>query len=102
MRAFVLWGAGSLGAVQVGMLRALTAHGIQADLVVGASVGALNGAHYAARPTAAGVQDLAALWLSVGRHDVYPLNRGEMCRALTEDLPWHPVRGALRALGARN
>ncbi|WP_167748352.1 patatin-like phospholipase family protein [Microbispora bryophytorum] len=37
------------------MLRALTAHGIRADMVVGASIGALNGAYYASRPDAAGV-----------------------------------------------
>ena len=33
--AFVLGGGGVLGAVQVGMLRALSAHGIRPDLVVG-------------------------------------------------------------------
>jgi NTE family protein len=102
MKAFVMWGAGSLGAAQVGMLRALTAHGIQPDLVVGASAGALNATFYAARPTADGVEDLAALWLSVGRHDIYPLNPAQMLRALAQDLPWHPVRGALHALGTRN
>jgi NTE family protein len=102
MRAFVLWGAGSLGAAQVGMLRALAGRGIQADLVVGASVGALNAAHYAARPTPEAVEDLADLWLSVGRHDVYPLSPTEMLRALAADLPWHPVRGAMRALGTLN
>ena len=42
--AFVLAGGGSLGAVQVGMLKALADHGIAPDFVVGASVGALNGA----------------------------------------------------------
>ncbi|MEO3857820.1 patatin-like phospholipase family protein [Acrocarpospora sp. B8E8] len=63
MKAFVLWGAGSLGAAQVG---------VRADLVVGASIGALNAAHYATHPSPAGVEELAGLWLSVGRHDVYP------------------------------
>ncbi|MFI6310137.1 patatin-like phospholipase family protein [Nocardia fusca] len=48
--AFVLWGGSSLGAAQVGMLRALTARGVHADMVVGAWVGALNGSFYAARP----------------------------------------------------
>jgi NTE family protein len=102
VRAFVLWGAGSLGAAEVGMLQALAAHHVQADLVVGASVGALNAAHYATRPSPAGVDELAALWLAVGRHDVYPLSSAEMLRALAENLPWHPLRGALRALGALN
>ncbi|MGW0005434.1 patatin-like phospholipase family protein [Nocardia grenadensis] len=41
--AFVLWGGGSLGAAQVGMLRALTKRGMRAYVVVGASIGALNG-----------------------------------------------------------
>jgi NTE family protein len=31
--AFVFAGGGSLGAVQVGMLRALVAHGLKADLL---------------------------------------------------------------------
>ncbi len=100
--AFALWGAGSLGAAQVGMLRALTEHGVRADLVVGASVGALNGAYYAARPDADGVEDLARLWLTVSRHDVYPLSAAETWRSLATNLPWHPLRGALQALGALN
>ena len=41
--AFVLAGGGSLGAIEVGMLKALTAHGVRPDLVVGSSVGAING-----------------------------------------------------------
>jgi NTE family protein len=100
--AFVLWGGGSLGAVQVGALRALTEHGIRADLVAGASIGALNGVYYAARPTGEGVEELAQLWLAVGRHDVYPLSGVEILRALTDNLPRHPVRGVLEALGVSN
>jgi NTE family protein len=100
--AFVLWGGGSLGAAQVGMLRALAEYGIRADLVIGASVGALNGAYYAARPGVGGVEELARLWLSVSGHDVYPMDRTQTLRSLAGDLPFHPVRGALRALGARN
>jgi predicted acylesterase/phospholipase RssA len=41
---FVLGGGGSLGAGQVGMLRALAERGITPDLVVGTSVGSVNGA----------------------------------------------------------
>jgi NTE family protein len=41
---FVLGGGGSLGASQVGMLQALAEHRIVADVVVGSSVGSLNGA----------------------------------------------------------
>jgi NTE family protein len=100
--AFVLWGGGSLGAAQVGMLRALTAHGVRPDLVVGASVGALNAAYYAARPDADGAEELASLWLSVSGHDVYPLSRPQALRGLTRNLPLHPLRGAWQALGAAN
>lgn len=60
--AFVLGGGGVLGACQVGMLRALVEHDVTPDLVIGASVGALNGAVIAAQPTAASVQQLADLW----------------------------------------
>lgn len=72
--AFVLAGGGSLGAVQVGMLGALVEHGITPDLVVGASVGALNGACYAADPDAAGVARLERIWRRLRRSDVFPLS----------------------------
>lgn len=42
--AFMLSGGGSLGAVQVGMLRALADNGITPDLLVGTSAGAVNAA----------------------------------------------------------
>ena len=87
--AFVLWGGGSLGAAQVGMLRALAEYGIGADLVVGASVGALNAAYYAAHPDVEGVEELARLWLSVSGHDVYPMDRAQTLRSLAGDLPFH-------------
>jgi predicted acylesterase/phospholipase RssA len=48
--AFVLSGGAGLGAVQAGMMRALFERGIAPDLIVGASVGALNGAFIACRP----------------------------------------------------
>jgi hypothetical protein len=47
--AFVLAGGGSLGAMQVGMLRALYERGIAPDLLVGTSAGALNAAFIATR-----------------------------------------------------
>jgi NTE family protein len=72
--AFVLAGGGSFGAIQVGMLQSLTAHGVAADMVVGSSVGALNGAFYAGDPTRDGVQRLAAIWRGLTRHDVFPMS----------------------------
>lgn len=71
--ALVLAGGGSFGAIQVGMLRELAAHGVQPDLVVGASVGALNGMHFCCDPTPAGVARLEAIWCGLERRDVFPL-----------------------------
>ena len=73
--AFVLSGGGNLGAVQVGMLQALAERGIVPDLVVGCSVGSLNGAVYAADPTVDGVRRLEALWRGLGTDDVMPSGR---------------------------
>lgn len=72
--ALVLAGGGSFGAVQVGMLKALTAAGVSADFVVGSSVGALNGAYYVGSPTKAGMDRLDGLWRGVTRNDVFPVN----------------------------
>lgn len=62
--AFVLGGGGVLGAVEVGMLRALSEAGIVPDVVIGTSVGALNGALYAADPSPDVIGRLTALWQS--------------------------------------
>jgi len=71
--AFVLGGGGVLGAVEVGMLRALFERGITPDLVLGTSVGALNGAMVARDPTPAVIDRLTALWrgASENRREVY-------------------------------
>ena len=60
--AFVLGGGGVLGSTEVGMLRALLEAGITPDLVLGTSVGALNGAFLAADPTVEATIRLAELW----------------------------------------
>lgn len=70
--AFVFAGGSSLGAIQVGMLKALLAHGFQADLVVGSSVGAINAAYFAGDPTPAGVAKLEAIWRGLRRAEVFP------------------------------
>ncbi len=64
--AFVLGGGGVLGAVEVGMLRALFEAGVAPDLVLGTSVGALNGAMVARDPTPAVIERLTDLWRGVG------------------------------------
>jgi NTE family protein len=60
--AFVLGGGGVLGAAEVGMLRALFEREITPDLVLGTSVGALNGAMVARDPTPAVIERLTELW----------------------------------------
>ena len=65
--AFVLGGGGVLGAVEVGMLRALLERDILPDLVLGTSVGALNGALVARHPDLTVVDRLTELWLDVAR-----------------------------------
>ncbi|HEY3733447.1 MAG TPA: patatin-like phospholipase family protein [Streptosporangiaceae bacterium] len=59
--AFVLGGGGVLGAHEVGMLRALAEAGIRPDVIVGTSVGAINGAFVAADPDGA-ADRLGRLW----------------------------------------
>jgi NTE family protein len=66
--AFVLGGGGVLGAHEVGMLAALAEAGIRPDLVIGTSIGAINGVFVAADPDGA-AQRLAEVWRSdVVRH----------------------------------
>jgi NTE family protein len=69
--AFVLGGGGILGSVEVGMLQALTERGIRPDLVVGSSVGALNGALFAADPTVETVGRLTDLWTEFSANDIF-------------------------------
>ncbi|MCZ7629599.1 MAG: patatin-like phospholipase family protein [Microthrixaceae bacterium] len=70
--AFVLSGGGNLGALQVGMLDALTEHDIVPDVVLGCSVGALNGAVYSGDPTRAGVRRLVERWSSIDSPTLMP------------------------------
>ena len=70
--AFVFAGGGSLGAVQVGMLRVLLASGVRPDFVVGASVGAINASYFASLPTAEGVANLEKIWTGLRRSDIFP------------------------------
>src|SRR5689334_17126267 len=70
--AFVLGGGGVLGAAEVGMLQALLEGGIEPDLVLGTSVGALNGALVAADPGPGVVERLTELWRTATREEIYP------------------------------
>lgn len=99
--AFVMAGGGSLGAVEVGMLRELLAWGEAPSFVVGASAGAINGAFFAALPTAAGVDRLEAIWVGLRRSDLFPFNLRSVLGLLTRRA--HLVDSAgLRALLERH
>lgn len=69
--AYVLGGGGMLGAAEVGMLQALAEAGVQPGLVVGSSVGALNGAAVAADPGPGSADRLASMWAELSAHDVF-------------------------------
>ncbi|MEO7422308.1 MAG: patatin-like phospholipase family protein [Ornithinibacter sp.] len=71
LTAYVLGGGGVLGSSEVGMVRALAESGIRPDLVLGTSIGALNGAFIAADPGPEGAERLAAVWEAVVREGVF-------------------------------
>jgi predicted acylesterase/phospholipase RssA len=108
------------------MLRALVERGILPDLVVGSSVGAINGAALAAEPTLGTVRRLDAAWGRLGHERVFDsslrvartlvrershLQSDAPVRRLIDDLlpPSHlratgdpaPVRGRLYRAGRR-
>lgn len=83
--AFVLGGGGLLGAVEVGMLRALFQYDVRPDLVLGTSVGALNGLVVASRPDGTAASRLEELWREIARRD-----------EIYADPAWRQMRRALR------
>lgn len=97
--AFVLGGGGLLGAGEVGMLQALFDAGVRPDLVVGTSVGAINGAVVAADPTPAAVTRLGQVWQGLADSDVYAggtLRRvRHIARTRTHAHPNEPLRELL-------
>ena len=73
-------GGGPLAAVQVGQLGALLTLGIQPDMTIGTSAGALNSVFVAGDPTLDGATRLKDLWLRMKREDFFP--RGRLVSAL--------------------
>ena len=67
---FAFSGGGSWGATQVGMLQALYNAGVAPDLIVGTSVGALNGAVVAAQGAGA-VDHLKTIWMEMDRATIF-------------------------------
>ncbi len=68
--AYVLGGGGVQGAAEIGMLQALIDQDILPDLVVGTSIGAMNGAVIAADPQQAAAR-LTTLWEGVAEDDTF-------------------------------
>ncbi|MEE2033435.1 patatin-like phospholipase family protein [Rhodococcus chondri] len=82
--AFVLGGGANLGAVEVGMLYALTERNIRPDLLIGTSAGALNAAYVAGQGTGRqALDDLAATWRKLRRQDVFALDPLHHLMAIT-------------------
>ncbi len=80
--AFVLSGGGSLGAMQVGMIHALIESGIRPGMIVGTSVGAINGAFLASRTDLDGIAEIASFWAALRRRDVLGISLGPLARSL--------------------
>ncbi|HWG93497.1 MAG TPA: patatin-like phospholipase family protein [Mycobacteriales bacterium] len=102
--AVVLSGGGSLGAVQVGALRALLEAGVRPDLLVGCSVGALNAAFLAVDPVPERLHELERLWRGLDREAVFGRGRVRAAQLLSvavrkEDHLYEP--DALRELVRR-
>ena len=98
--AFVLTGGGSLGAVQVGMLRALLASGVQPDFVVGASVGAINASYFACLPNTEGIANLEKIWAGLRRSDIFPFTLASVIGLLRNRGSLVDSRGLRRVIEA--
>jgi NTE family protein len=73
--AFVLGGGGSRGALQVGSLYALLEHGLQPDLFVGTSIGAVNAAFLALNGfSKESLDKLCDVWHEAAQMDLLPSN----------------------------
>lgn len=96
--AFVLGGGGVLGAVEVGMLRALFRAGIRPDLVLGTSIGAVNGALVAADPTERVTARLVRIWASPEAGEVYGDSIARQLRRFAARTHLHSPRPLRRLL----
>jgi NTE family protein len=96
--AFVLGGGGVLGAAEVGMLRALLERGIKPDLIVGTSVGAVNGAAVAADPTETAIHRLAEVWASPATKEIYGDSYARQLRRFASRSHLHSPAPLLRML----
>lgn len=81
-RAFVLGGGGVQGAAEVGMLLALAEADLRPDLILGTSIGAINGALFAADPSTKGAARLERFWRELGTESVFGSGLFEQMKTL--------------------
>ena len=98
--AVVLSGGGIRGPLQVGALESLLGHGIEPDMFVGTSAGALNAGFLAAHgPTSDSIPRLKDAWRSATRDVVYPGNIFTIAgRLVSGDDGLFPTQGMRRLI----
>jgi len=96
--AFVLGGGGVLGASEVGMLKALIEDGVRPDLVLGTSIGAINGAMVAADPSIGTIDQLAHMWQDLIASNVFGASLLTQTRTLLQTGTHLHRTGPLRTL----
>ena len=101
---FALGGGGARGALQVGALRALLEAGIQPDMLVGTSVGAVNATFLALHGfTSQALDTLTGSWMAAAQADLLPANTAYLTmriffnRVLAQ--PYKPLRDFFIAQG---
>jgi NTE family protein len=98
--AFVLGGGGVLGSAEVGMLLALIERGFKPDLIVGSSVGALNGVVVAADPSAVAVGRLAETWGELQSRSVFSTSLfGQVANVVRHGTHLHSNQALRRLIG---
>jgi NTE family protein len=84
------------------MLRALVERGVRPDLVVGASVGAMNGAAVAGEPSIETVKGLESVWLKLDKEPVFAASlfagAARLARSRTHVQPIEPLRDLVERL----
>lgn len=98
MTAFVLGGGGKLGTAEVGMLEALAEKRIVPDLIIGTSIGAINGAAVAVDPTVEGIASLRKLWTGMEASGVFGGSAVERIRHIASARTSLHSNSALRTL----
>jgi NTE family protein len=99
--AFVLGGGGVLGSAEVGMLQALIERDVTPDLILGSSIGALNGAVVAAKPGVDAVRQLAETWGELQSRSVFSASLfGQVSNAVRHGTFLHSNEALRRLIGA--